>query len=53
MKNREIIELANEGKVPSREQLIQLLSTFTDEDREYAASLARAKSKETFGNAVY
>ena len=53
MLNKEIIDKANRGEVPSREELIQLLSSFTDEDREYAAKLARAKSQETFGNAVY
>lgn len=53
MNNREITDKADRGEVPSREELIQLLSSFTDEDREYAAELARAKSKETFGNAVY
>lgn len=53
MKNKEIIDKANNGIVPEREELIQLLSTFSDEDREYAAKLARAKAQETFGNAVY
>lgn len=53
MRNIDIINKANEALVPSRDELIQLLSTFNDEDREYAAQLAREKSRETFGNAVY
>lgn len=53
MLNREIIDKANSGMVPEREELIQLLSTFTSDDREYAAKLARAKAQETFGTAVY
>ena len=53
MSNIDVINKANQGQVPSREELIQLLSSFTTEDREYAAKLARAKAQETFGNAVY
>lgn len=53
MTNREIIDLADAGQVPAREALIQLLGSFTPEDQEYAAALARKKSQETFGHAVF
>ena len=53
MTNREILDRMDRGEVPRREELIQLLGSFTDADREYAASLAARKAKEQFGTAVY
>lgn len=53
MTNQTIIDLAAQGAVPHREQLIQLLGSFTENDREYAATLARARAQETFGTGIY
>ncbi len=53
MTNVQIIEKAYRGETPSREELIQLLSSFTDSDREYAATLAAELAQKTFGRSIY
>lgn len=53
MSNRELIEKLNHDKNLSFEEWHALLSSFTNEDREYAAMLAREIAKENFGDNVY
>lgn len=53
MNNRELIDKLNRDKSLSFEEWHTLLSSFTDEDREYAAVLANKIAKENFGNNVY
>lgn len=53
MTNQERIDRLNREKTLSRADWEQLIGTFTDEDRAYAASLARAISLEHFSNKIY
>ena len=50
--NREIIDRINKGVVV-KEELVKLLGSFTDDDRAYAASLAREISEKVFNKKIY
>ena len=53
MDNRQRIDRLEQQKQLPKEDWVQLLSTFTPEDREYAAEKARAISVGIFGNQIY
>ena len=53
MDNRERIDRLEAEKKLSKEDFVQLLSTFTPEDREYAAEKARTISVGIFGKQIY
>ena len=53
MTNRERIDRLETEKQLPKEDWGQLLSTFTTEDREYAAEKARKISTGIFGKAIY
>ena len=53
MNNRELIEKLKKERALSKEEFTQLISTYTDEDREYAAKLARAEADRVFGNKIF
>lgn len=51
--NRELIDKLNTEKALSKEEWVRLFSSFSEEDRLYAASIARAIADEHFGKKVY
>lgn len=51
--NRLYINKLNEKKLLSKEEWISLLSSFTDDDKEYAASLAREISNKIYKNEIF
>lgn len=53
MNNRDRIDRLEAEKQLPKEDFVQLLSTFTPEDREYAAEKARAISVGIFGKQIY
>lgn len=53
MTNRELLEKLREESRLSKADWAQLFSTWTDSDREYAASLAREASVSRFGHDVF
>lgn len=53
MNNRELIEKLKKERILSKAEFIQLISTYTDEDREFAAKLARAEADRIFGNKIF
>lgn len=53
MQNIKLIDSLEINKILSIEEFISLLSTYTDEERKYAAKRASLVSKETFGNKVF
>lgn len=53
MNNLELIEKLNTDAVLSKQEFISLLSTYTDEDFEFARALAVKTAKQVFGNQIY
>ena len=53
MENRERITLLKSETVLPRDELIQLIASYDESDREYAATLAREVSLKVFGNKIY
>ena len=53
MQNKELIDILNAEKTLSKEQWLQLICSFTDEDRQYAANLASAIAVERFGRKIF
>ena len=53
MDNRSLIDILKETHSLDREQWIQLIDTFTDADRGYAADTARAVAQGIFGHDIY
>ena len=53
MDNRETIHQIADGKLPGREALAGLLSTFDRSDLDYAGQLAARRTEEVFGRNVY
>jgi len=53
LSNREIIDKLYDAKNLTKDEWIALISSFTAEDKEYAAQLARELSIQRFGNKVY
>ena len=53
MINRELIKKLNKEKGLSQKEWEQLLGTFNEEDRAYAASIAREISLNRFGNKIF
>ena len=51
--NRELIKKLNKEKGLSQKEWEQLLGTFNEEDRAYAASIARKISLNRFGNKIF
>jgi len=51
--NRELIDLLNRQKTLAKEQWVQLISTWTPQDKDYAAGLARGIATEKFGNKIF
>ena len=51
--NLERIDGIARGSMLPADELAQLLGSFTDEDLEYASTLARAVSERVFGKTVY
>ena len=51
--NRELIKKLNKEKSLSQKEWEQLLGTFNEEDRAYAASIARKISLNRFGNKIF
>lgn len=53
MKNQKLIDKLARDNILTREQFISLISDWDDDDRAYAARLAREISQSYFGNRVY
>lgn len=53
MNNTELIDKLNISKELSREEWVRLISSCSDEDRSYAAQIARGIAAERFGNKIY
>lgn len=53
MNNRERIDLLEKNQILSKPELLELLQTYTDGDRLYAAAKARALTDALFGKKVY
>ena len=53
MNNKELIDKLNKEKQLEYNEWYQLLSSFTEEDRAYAAEIARGIAKANFGNKIY
>ncbi len=53
MTNLERIQTLDARKCLAREDWVALFSTFTQQDREYAAQLARAITRQQFGNQIF
>ncbi len=53
MKNKELIDKLNKERKLTKGEWTHLLSSYTDEDREYAAKIAREITDERFGKTVY
>lgn len=51
--NRKLIDKLNINKELSRDEWISLISTFSDEDRLYAADIARKITDQQFGKNIY
>lgn len=50
---RELIDKLNENKHLDKEEWVTVLTEFTDEDRAYAADLARSISQAHYGNKIF
>ena len=53
MTNAKLIDLLNKNKQLTKEQWVTLISSFSDEDRAYAAEIARKITDEKFGRKIY
>ena len=53
MTNATLIDLLNKNKQLTKEQWVTLISSFSDEDRAYAAEIARKITDEKFGRKIY
>jgi biotin synthase len=53
MDNRQLIDTLNRKKVLAAAEWLQLIKTFTPEDREYAGDLARQISIDIFGKKIF
>ena len=53
MTNATLIDLLNKKKQLTKEQWVTLISSFSDEDRAYAAEIARKITDEKFGRKIY
>lgn len=53
MDNKSLIDKLNQYKRLEHNEWTTLIGSFTEEDRAYAASLARSITKEHFGNKIY
>lgn len=53
MENRERISLLKSETTLPRDELIRLIGSYNESDRDYAASLAREVSLKIFGNKIY
>ena len=53
LSNQQLIDKLNKEKQLSKQEWVQIISSFSSSDREYAATLARTIALERFGNKVY
>ncbi len=53
MENKTLIDRLNREKALSRGEWERLIGTYTEEDRAYAAGIAREITKENFGDRIY
>ncbi len=53
MENKKLIDILEKNRYLEREQWIDLLDTFTDEDRAYAAQKAAKTAVSVFGKSIY
>lgn len=53
MNNKELIEKLKNERILPHEEFTQLIKTYTDEDRAFAAKSARAEADRIFGNKIY
>jgi biotin synthase len=53
MNNKDLIKKLNTNHILTREEWMQLLSAYTEEDREYAAGIAREVADGIYGKDVY
>ncbi len=53
MTNKELITKLNEQSVLQKEDFVQLLSTYSDDDLKFAQNMARKTSLKYFGNKIY
>ena len=53
MTNQELIKKLQTDGVLTKEQFVQILSTYTTEDMEFARNLAKETAKKYFGNKIY
>ena len=53
MNNKALIDKLNNEKTLTKEEWVTLISTFTDEDRAYAAEIARTITDQKFGKNIY
>ena len=51
--NQKLIDKLNSEKCLTQKEWVDLISTFTAEDREYAAAIARQIALEKFGNKIF
>ena len=52
MENKKLIDTLNINSILAREDFIQLITSFTDDDLSYAQSLARSISQKYFSNKI-
>ena len=53
MENKRLIEKLGKEHILSKEEWVQLFETYTDEDRDYAANIAREITVRRFGRRIY
>ena len=53
MTNKELIKKLDSNGVLSHDEFVQILSSYTNEDLEFAQSLAREIAQKYFGNKIY
>lgn len=53
MDNKELIDKLNKYKRLTHDEWVTLISTYSEEDRAYAASIAQSITREHFGNKIY
>ena len=53
MNNRELIEKLKKERALSKTEFTQLIGTYTKEDREFSAKLAREEADRIFGNKIF
>jgi biotin synthase len=53
MENKKLVDALNDNGVLAREEFIQLIMSFNDNDLSYVQALARSISQKYFGNRIY